>query len=199
MRIYLSSYRLGSGAAALARDGGRALVVMNALDEYPERLRDWDREADDLATLGYAAEELDLRDHWAASDGVLADRLSTADLVWVVGGNAFVLARAATAAGLGAALATTPRIRYAGYSAGALLAGPDLRGVELMDDPATLPEGYRDGMPVATLALTATRIVPHAGTPEADAMRDRLAADGLEAIELADGDDLLLDSGPALS
>ena len=61
MRIYLSSYRLGSGAAALSRDGGRALVVMNALDEYPQRLRDWDRDEGDLARLGYDAEELDLR------------------------------------------------------------------------------------------------------------------------------------------
>lgn len=192
MRIYLSSYRLGSGAAALARDGGRALVVMNALDEYPQRLRDWDREEGDLARLGYDAEELDLRSYWDAQDGELAERLSTVDLLWCVGGNAFVLARAATAAGLAAALATAPRIQYAGYSAGALLAGPDLRGVELMDDPATLPDGYRDGMPVATLGLTTIRVVPHAGTPEADAMRDRLAADGLESIELADGADLLL-------
>ena len=193
MRIYLSSYRLGSGAAALARDGGRAFVVMNALDEYPQRLRDWDREAADLARLGYDAEELDLRDYWDAPDGALAERLSTVDLLWVVGGNAFVLARAAALARLAAALATAPRIVYAGYSAGALLAGPDLRGVELMDDPATFPDGYRDGMSVATLALTDVRIVPHAGIPEADAMRDRLAADGLEAIELADGDDLLLE------
>jgi dipeptidase E len=102
-----------------------------------------------------------------------------------------VLARAATAARLGVALAQAPDLRYGGYSAGALLAGPDLRGVELMDDPATLPDGYRADMPAATLALTTTRVVPHAGSPEAAAMRERLAADGLDVLELADGEDVL--------
>jgi dipeptidase E len=37
MLLYLSSYRLGPRAGALARSGGRALIVLNALDEYPER------------------------------------------------------------------------------------------------------------------------------------------------------------------
>ena len=190
MRVYLSSYRFGSGASALRRDGGRALVVFNALDEYPERLLSWEREADDLAALGYRAEELDLRDHWAAPD-TLDARLTGVDLLWVVGGNAFVLARAATAAGLGAALARTSGLDYAGYSAGACLAGPDLRGIELMDDPTTLPDGYDSRMPAATLGLVDVRVVPHAGVPEALAARQRLEADGLDWVEIADGDDLL--------
>lgn len=192
MRIYLSSYRCGPRAASLARTGGLALVVMNALDEFPARLLSWDREVEDLNALGYRAEELDLRDYWSAPAAAMDARLAAADLLWVVGGNAFVLARAASAAGLARALVDAPRLDYAGYSAGACLAGPDLRGIELMDDPTTLPQGYDAAMPIETLALVDIRVIPHAGSPEAVAARDRLDADGLEELELADGEDILL-------
>jgi hypothetical protein len=49
MRIYLSAYRLGPRDTALRRDRGRALIVMNALDQYEDRLLSWEREAGDLA------------------------------------------------------------------------------------------------------------------------------------------------------
>lgn len=196
MRIYLSSYRLGRGADALRHDGGRALVVMNALDEYEQRLLSWDREVDDLALLGYRSEELDLREHWGADAGTLQRRLAAADLIWVVGGNAFVLARAATAAGLGTALAQTPHLTYAGYSAGACLTSVDLCGIEWMDDESTLPPGYRADMAARTLNLTGTRVLPHAGTEDAGAAADHLRGGRLEFFELADGDDRLIDTRP---
>ncbi|MCG7415846.1 peptidase E, partial [Microbacterium aurum] len=101
MRVYLSSYRMGARAGALRRRGGSALIVMNALDEFEQRLASWEREAGDLNELGYSSTELDLRDYWGASPTALRTTLSRADLIWVVGGNAFVLARAATRARLG--------------------------------------------------------------------------------------------------
>jgi len=61
MRIYLSSYRLGRRSSLLQRTGGRGLIVMNALDEYEQRMPSWDREVEDLARLGYLSEELGLR------------------------------------------------------------------------------------------------------------------------------------------
>jgi dipeptidase E len=52
-------------------------------------------------------------------------------------------------------------IAYGGYAAGAVVAGPTLRGLELMDDPFELPEGY-DEPPIWTgLGLTPFAIVPH--------------------------------------
>lgn len=191
MRIYLSSYRLGHRSDVLKHDGGHALVVMNALDEYPQRLLSWDREAEDLAALGYSSEELDLREFWGSATGQLEARLQAADLLWVVGGNVFVLARAANAAGLGRTLAEAPQLTYAGYSAGACLTSLDLRGIELMDDPATLPEGYRAGMSASPLKLTATRVIPHAGSVDAVAAAARLRAEGRELLELEDGEDWL--------
>lgn len=170
---------------------------MNALDEYEQRLLSWDREADDLAQLGYRSEELDLREYWTDRSGTLASRLSSADLIWVVGGNAFVLARAATQAGLAAALRESPQITYAGYSAGACLASPDLRGIDAMDDPATTPPGYWEGMPAETLKLVATRVVPHAGSREAAAAAGYFRAHGHGFVEIADGEDLLMESPDA--
>lgn len=193
MRIYLSAYRLGMRSAALRRPGGRALIVMNALDEYEQRLASWDREVDDLAQLGYRSEELDLREHWGTASGALRSRLLSADLIWVVGGNAFVLARAATEAGLAAGLAACPQLTYAGYSAGACLTSVDLRGIELMDDASTLPHGYRSEMNPATLNLTGTRVVPHAGSEAASAAAAELRERGLGFVELPGGEDWLID------
>ncbi len=194
MRVYLSSYRLGRSAAVLRHPSGRAMIVMNALDEYDQRMLSWDREVDDLARLGYRSEELDLREYWGRDSGSLQRRLDSVDLIWVVGGNAFVLARAATEAGLAAALSDSPTLTYAGYSAGACLASVDLRGIDLMDDESTRPPAYRSDMRAQTLQLTGTRIVPHAGSDEASAAATYLREHGLDFIELADGEDTLIDT-----
>lgn len=106
----------------------------------------------------------------------LAPRPSAADLLWVVGGNAFVLARAATEARLRSALARSPHVDYAGYSAGACLASINLVGIDRMDDASACPPGYRAGMRPETLNLTGSRLLPHAGSPEADAAAAYLRA-----------------------
>ena len=197
MRVYLSSYRLGRRANTLRRRGGHALIVMNALDEFDQRSISWDREADDLAELGYSSEELDLRDYWGENAAALPSTLSRADLIWVVGGNAFVLARAATQAGLTDALAVNQQLTYAGYSAGACLTSIDLRGIELMDDAETLPAGYWPDMPLKTLGLTDTRVIPHAGSEDARAAAANLEGRQLSFVELRDGDDWLLETSTA--
>jgi len=191
VRIYLSSYRLGARADTLATTGGQAAIILNALDAFPDRRLNWTRETADLERLGYSSAELDLRDFWGDLTG-LARRLATVDLLWVVGGNAFVLARAATAAGLSHALRDSPHLTYAGYSAGACITSPDLAGIEVMDPADELPPGYSPRMPATTLALTNLRIVPHAGTPEADAAEALLNARGLRHTTLADGEDLVI-------
>lgn len=191
MRLYLSSYRFGRRAGVLARRGGRAAIVTNALDPYPDRLLNWDREVADLARLGFASTELDLRQFWT-TPGQLPGWLSDVDLLWVMGGNAFVLARAATAAGLGDALRRSPHLTYAGYSAGACLASVDLRGIDAMDDPDAMPDGYTADIPAGTLALRDMRLVPHAGSPEAIDAERELRVASLDYIALADGDDELI-------
>ncbi len=169
---------------------------MNAADVYPNRLLTWGREAEDLAQLGYAVSELDLRDYWGAEPGELAGELADAALLWCVGGNAFTLARAATAAGLRDALSMTSDLTFGGYSAGACLAGVDLQGVEAMDDPTAAPSGYSLDMPADTLRLIDGRVIPHGGTTDANDAERLLARRGLGFLTLKDGEDVYFTPPP---
>lgn len=197
IRAYLSSYRLGQDAAEWLRPGrtGRAAIVMNALGIYgPTRLRHFQREIDDLAALGFASDELDLREYQSDPDR-LNERLRSVDLVWVSGGNAFDLARAMTRAGFAAALdiAQGGDLVYAGYSAGACVAGPDLRGIELMDDPDAVGAGDDLSTPPETLGLVPFRLVSHwkSDHPESPRANDAVASlheQGLAVRPLRDGE-----------
>ena len=199
--MYLSSYRMGRHAERLRAPSGsgRAAIICNALDIFSvTRLRNWEREASELAELGYASEELDLRQYFGDADE-LARRLDSVDLIWAVGGNAFVLARAMTASGFGSVLrpAMERGLIYAGYSAGACVTGPDLRGIELMDDPNELLEAYDASMPARTLELLPFRIVPHwqSDHPEsesADRAIEYLQHHSLEYRAIRDGEALIV-------
>ena len=98
MRLYLASMGFGGDASFLRRStkDGRALVILNARDGMGDRRELDEPPAKELAKLGYASEELDLRDYFGArlDDTSLEERLDGVDLVWAVGGNPFVLARA---------------------------------------------------------------------------------------------------------
>jgi dipeptidase E len=167
VKLYLSSFRLGRDRGAL-RDlvsrAGRAALVFNACDIYgDDRLRNLERETKDIASLGFACQELDLRSYFEDFDG-LRSRLETYDLIWVVGGNSFVLARAMTQARFGEAIfepLQDGRLVYAGYSAGICVTCPDLEGIRLMDEPDALPAGYPKDVQATTLAWVPWRIVPH--------------------------------------
>jgi dipeptidase E len=97
MRLYLSSFDLGSRPdelVTLARGAKRAAVVVNALDNRAEGRARWLKaQTEKLAALGFAVTELDLRDYFGRSDE-LEKRLIDIDMVWINGGNAFILRRA---------------------------------------------------------------------------------------------------------
>ena len=200
MRLLLSSWFLKPDSRPSALPDslrtGRAGIVLNALDQFgSSRARDYGRERHTFETFGYECEELDLRDYFSAPDE-LTQRVADLDLVWALGGNAFVLARAVTQARLGAALRAQverPEFTYGGYSAGACVAGPDLRGIDLIDDPTVLPDGYAAETTPECLGLVPYRIVPHwrSDHPETDGASRAaayLAQAGLAHRCLRDGD-----------
>lgn len=206
MRLLLSSWFLTpeSRPSTLsdAPATGRAGIVLNALDGYGDsRARDYAREIRTLERFGYTCEELDLRDYFAAPEK-LPERLAGLDLVWSLGGNAFVLARAMTQAGFRDALQQQlhrPEFTYGGYSAGACVTGPDLQGIELMDDPTVLPESYSPSTAPECLGLVPFRIVPHwrsehPETEGAERAAAHLAERGLSHRCLRDGETLNLQS-----
>jgi dipeptidase E len=207
MKLYLSSYRIGADRSALSdlvKTPGRAGIVFNALDGYADRHRIFARESDDLCALGFECEELDLRSYFDDLEGI-NDRVRHLQFLWVVGGNTFVLARAVTQSRLGAALhgpMSDGRLVYGGYSAGSCVTAPDLEGIQLMDDPELVPNGYPKDIPPRTLHLVPWRIVPHwrSDHPEsADAEKaaDYLRRSGMDFQTLRDGEALIVVDGEA--
>jgi len=170
MRLYLSSERLGERAGALLAmvGGSRVAVIANGYDACTRLARNVYRaEAYDpiaeFQSLGLVAEELDLRAYFGDPRS-LQQRLGAFDLVWVMGGNSFVLRRAMKQSGFDTVireLLEADAIAYGGYAAGAVVAGPSLRGLELMDDPWELPDGYDEPLIWHGLGLTPFAIVPH--------------------------------------
>lgn len=203
MRLYLSSYRLGDRGGsllALLGNGKRAAVIENAQDHLAPEERDRRRRElhdpyAELAGLGIAAEPLDLREYFGDAEQ-LAPRLALFDLVWATGGNAFVLRRAMQRSGFDTGivdLLDRDSLVYGGFSAGAVVAGPSLAGIDCIDDPDEVPPGY-DPAPVWDgLGLIDFTIVPHFRSPHpqsgaAERATRQLSSRGLRYRALRDGE-----------
>ncbi len=179
MRLYLSSYRFGDRIDLLLGmlpKGARVGVISNALDAVPPASRaDYARTVYDpvaeLHSHGLDAADLDLRKYFGSPDSLEQD-LSKLDLVWATGGNAFLLRRAMRQSVFDALIdkfLTEDRLAYGGESAGAVVACPDLRGIDRMDDPNQLAEGYDDAVNWEGLNLIPFHLVPHYDSPHAEA------------------------------
>jgi dipeptidase E len=150
MKLYLSSYRLGDHAEKLkelvGKPNAKVAVSVNACDNSDAEGRNGvmlKRELEDMKSLGFDAEELDLR-NWFSKEGLLG-KMKEYDLVWFSGGNTFLLIKAFKQSGFDKAieqLIKTEKLVYAGYSAAFCVLAKSLRGVELVDDPNAQAEGY---------------------------------------------------------
>lgn len=200
MQLYLSSYRLGDRASTLRAmaSGDVAVVIANALDYSEDLARKEDataREIGELAHLGFSARELDLRSYFG-QPSALRELLENVALIWVVGGNAFLLRRAMQRSGLDAYLTShrsDPSLVYAGYSAGAIVVTPTLRGIELVDSPTALAHGYDPAIVWDGVGLLPYSLAPHyrSAHPESrrmDAVVDYFIANRLPFKALRDGD-----------
>lgn len=203
MNLYLSSYRVGGLGAKLAEltPPGEVFVIPNALDfsrDVPRCESDIAREIQGLAEHGISATALDLRKFFGKV-GSLNSRLSNAAMLWVVGGNTFLLRKAMALSGLDAFLHARRDDRaflYAGYSAGACVLCPSLEGIHLADEPEARAEDYPDEVLWTGLGLTDYYIVPHfrCGHFESEKMEavvEYYASRELPFRTLADGEVLL--------
>lgn len=176
MRLYLSSFRIGDHPEhllSLLGDKKRAAVIANSMDVYEHRGLDTEFPA--LARLGIEAEELDLRDYFAAQERVAHD-LSSFDLLWFRGGNVFALRQALAKSGADRAiveLLEADALVYGGYSAGPCVLAPSLRGLELCDDPEPVERMYGEPVTFEGLGILDFAFVPHVdspGHPETEAL-----------------------------
>jgi dipeptidase E len=168
--MYLSSFRLGSCPERLLVLGGgrtRTAVIANAMDAAPPEIRTAGvhRELNALGALGLEVDEVDLRE---LTPDTVATALQPYNIVWLRGGNVFMLRYALAASGADTELTRRlgdDSIIYAGYSAGPCVLAPTLRGLEAVDDPAAVQGTYHqppiwDGLGVLDYA-----IVPHIDSP----------------------------------
>lgn len=173
--------------------GRRTALVLNALDAQPAAVRAGSLRMDmvELSRLGLDVTDVDLRDPDAEA------KLTGSDLVWVRGGNVFVLRRVLADTGTDRVLTSLVRsdaIVYGGYSAGACVLAPDLTGLEHVDDITAVTDPVMTG-----LGLVDRPIVPHVNSPghlegeACDAVAARYRAAGRPHWAMRDGDVLIID------
>lgn len=202
MKLYLSSYRLGDNPEKLVDligENKRIAVIPNALDfstDIERRNAGVQREIDDLNNLGLQAEEVDLRDYFNKPQE-LEKKLSNFGALWVRGGNTFILRKAFKESGMDEWLLKqkdNKELVYAGYSAGVCVLSPTLKGLEIVDDPNIVGEGYNNEIIWEGVGLIDFAFAPHfesPGHPETEAVGREVEyykKNGVEYRALHDGE-----------
>lgn len=168
MKLYLSSYGLGNRPEKLQELVGKnklAGVIVNALDwsDKPNRDIRLERAKAEMTSLGFEQEELDLRNYFGKSDE-LKQQLGKYGLLWIRGGNVFLLRKAMKYSGFDEVirpLVESEQIVYAGFSAGSCAATPTLRGIELVDDVNLGADGYEAETIWEGLNFVPYSVAPH--------------------------------------
>jgi dipeptidase E len=207
--MYLSSFRVGERPDRLlallrGRHHAEVAVIANAMDAQPgqERLAGVEHEISTLTALGLQPIELDLREFFGQPKATVAAALARFPMVWLRGGNVFMLRYALARSGADTALTVLLRqdsVVYAGYSAGSCVLAPSLHGLDYCDDPQVVRRTYGD-QPVWTgLSILDYVVVPHIdspGHPETQALTAVAAnyrANGIAHRTLRDGQALVID------
>lgn len=181
MKLFLSSYYLGDNPQIFADLCGdtKVAVIMNAADLSDGYQSYTNKVIASLNRIGLNAYEFDLRKYFDDKP-LLKNDLDEYGAVWVAGGNSFVLLRAMHQSGF--AELAKQRVKdgtlvYGGFSAGAVVATPTLRGIELVDDPVKVPANYDPVTIWQGLNLYDYSIAPHydSGHHEPGAVEDVVA------------------------
>jgi dipeptidase E len=191
--------------ALVGGDGRRSVVIANAMDEAPADVRraGVELELAALADLGMSAAELDLRGYFGQQQRLRQD-LAGVSMAWLRGGNTFMLRYALDRSGADTVfreLLAANALVYAGYSAGACVLSPSLRGLELVDDAEAVTRAYGSQPLWDGLALLREAFIPHyrsPGHPETAAIErvvTRYRAAGIAYRTLYDGQALVV-NGP---
>lgn len=148
MRLYLSSSGLGDQVEQLRRwlkSGSRIAHINNARDwvgaDPNIRANYQASEMEELRTLGYQVESLDLKDYFNQTEE-LRQKLAELDGVWVSGGNTFVLRQAMRLSGFDLIfeeLKQREDFVYGGYSAGVCVLCDSLKYIRQVDDATNFP------------------------------------------------------------
>lgn len=174
MKLYLSSQKIGNYPKKLIDllgDNRQVVVIANALDDksIEHRQSRLEQEFKMLREIGLDPVELDLRRYFESSIG-LRKFVEKKSLIWVRGGNVFILRRAMEASDFDnqvLPLIKNGTIAYGGYSAASVIACRDLWASELIDDIYSVPMDYPvNDTPSKGLGLLDFYLVPHYDSTE---------------------------------
>ena len=170
MKFYLSSYKLGNKVKKLKelvpKENKRTAYIPNALDfsdDLERRKKSEQCDIEELKELGLDVDIVDLRDYFGKKSK-LERKISEFGVIWVRGGNLFVLRQAMKLSGFDELLKKLTKkndVLYGGYSAGICVLAPSLKGVELMDDLNVRPYGKKLKIIWEGLGIIDYSIVPH--------------------------------------
>jgi dipeptidase E len=171
MKFYLSSFKVGDEAQKLqelTQNGNRKVVyISNAMDYIPDlevRNRYNADDMSELEMLGFKVQSLDLRDYFGKVKE-LEEAIKEYDVIWVSGGNAFVLMQAMKLSGLDIIIRKLyeekAEVLYGGYSAATYVLGPTLKGFHIVDNPNEKPYGEQHETIWEGLGIIDYTIAPH--------------------------------------
>ena len=191
MKLYLSSYRIPTPQKFYDLVGKKPknikiALIPNAKDYYAKRARDFkvNEMVTYLKNMSLQVEIVDLRDY---KDIIkLKKKLLEKDVMWVMGGNTFCLRYEMRQSGFEKIVRNVlgSGVVYGGDSAGAAVAGTNLKGIELADDMEFAKEAIYEG-----LHLIPHFILPHVGSVGFGAVIDQVReaqTDKTPIIELTD-------------
>lgn len=192
MRLYLSSNYVPTPddffqLIGKAPGDVRLAIIPHGRDCYIERIRQHyiDKVVRYFQELDIQdCEVLDLRTYPDDASDELQTILARYDVVWASGGNAFMLLYELRRTGCDTAihnLLENDMLVYGGESAGQIVAGPSMRGFELMDKPAFAEAVHWDGM-----ALVDRYIIPHADDPRYQTAVGQIREQQADALLLGD-------------
>jgi len=170
-------------------------LIPNAQDYFSERARDITIKGfvNYGTSLGLNVETIDLRNY--SNPTQLKDELAVHNLIWAMGGNTFCLRYEMKRSGFEEVIAHLLEngATYGGDSAGALVAGVSIQGIESADNPEFAEEKIDNG-----LDLVPYVVLPHVDNPEfADVLPavKALHRGKTEIIELKDSEAVVFNVG----
>lgn len=144
MKLYLSSYKLGEKVEELKKwireNGNNIVLIPNSRDIYPESERKVEGikiDIDSLKNIGFDVKVIDLKEYFEKSDK-LKQELQNYNAFFAIGGNVFALRKAMQLSGFDKFLEEKLNEKdflYGGYSAGICVLSPNLKALELVDEP----------------------------------------------------------------
>ncbi len=184
MKFYLSSYQIGNEIEKLKslipKGNKKVAYISNALDfsnDLEKRKKGELFDIKQLSAVGLKVEKLDLRDYFNQPKKLKED-IAKFGVIWVRGGNVFVLRQAMKLSGFDNLLISLAKsnkdLLYGGYSAGICVLTPSLKGLELVDDIDHRPYKQQVDLIWEGLDIINYAIVPHykSDHPESEAVNN---------------------------